>query len=143
MMICHRIYRLQSWLVRALIPEGQVGSYILYRSGNPIYVGRSDTDLRRRLVQHAAAGTNEYFRYDVHLSATHAFRAECSLYHAVDRPLANRIHPDAPDYLDIECAFCSTSLYGVLDKRLVANPVIPNQPSRRLPASASTERTSI
>lgn len=119
-MIRHRIYRLQPWLVRALIPPDQLGSYILYRAGAPIYVGRSDTDLRRRLLQHAAAGTSEYFRYDVHPSASHAFRAECSLYHALDAPLTNRIHPDAPDYLDVDCAFCTISLHDVLDNRLVA-----------------------
>jgi len=120
-MISHRIYRLEPWLVRALIPADQVGSYILYRASAPIYVGRSDTDLRRRLLQHAAAGTGEYFRYDVHPSPSHAFWAECSLYHAIDGPLTNHIHPDAPDYLDIECAFCSTNLHDVLDNRLVAN----------------------
>ena len=104
----------------ALIPADKVGSYILYRACAPIYIGRSDTDLRRRLVQHAAAGTGEYFRYDVHPNPTRAFRAECSLYHAVDGPLVNRIHPDAPDYLDIDCAFCNANLHDVLDNRLVA-----------------------
>lgn len=116
-----RLYRLHPWLVRALIPPDQVGSYILYRAAFPIYVGRSDTDLRRRLLQHAGAGTAEYFGYEAHPSPSHAYRAECSLFHAADGPLANRIHPDAPDHLDVECSFCSTSLYKVLDNRLVAN----------------------
>jgi hypothetical protein len=80
-MISHRVCRLEPWFLRALIPPDQVGSYIFYRAEAPICVGRSDTDLRRRLLQHAA-----------------------------------------PNYLDIECAFCSTNLHEVLDKRLVANP---------------------
>lgn len=117
----HRLYRLWPWLVRALIPPGQVGSYILYRAALPMYVGRSDSDLRGRLLQHAYAGIGEYFRYDVHRSASHAFRAECSLYHAADTPLTNCIHPDAPDYLDVDCTFCSISLHDVLDNRLVAS----------------------
>lgn len=121
-MIRHRVYRLQPWLVRALVPPDQVGSYILYQAGNPLYVGRSDTDLCRRLLEHAGSGMGEYFRYDVHPTRSHAFRAECSLYHALDGPLANRIHPDTPDYLDLDCAFCSTSLLTVLESRLVANP---------------------
>lgn len=120
-MIRHRIYRLQPWLIRALIPPKQVGSYILYRAGEPIYVGRSDTDLQHRLLQHAATSAGDYFRYDVHPSASHAFQAECSLYHAIEGPLTNRIHPDAPDYLDIDCSFCSSSLSDVLDNRLVAH----------------------
>lgn len=116
-----RLYRLHPWLVRALIPPDRVGSYILYRAAFPIYVGRSDTDLRRRLLQHAEAGTAEYFSYDVHPSPSHAHRAECSLFHAADGPLTNCIHPDAPDYLDIQCSFCSASLHEVPDNRLTAD----------------------
>lgn len=52
-----RLYRLSPWLIRALIPVGYIGTYKLFRLGEtePIYVGRSDTCLRNRLLRHAQA----------------------------------------------------------------------------------------
>lgn len=117
-----------------------MGSYILYRATFPIYVGRSDTDLRRRLLQQAGPGTAEYFGYDAHPSPSHAYRAECSLFHAADGPLVNRIHPDAPDHLGVDCSFCSTGLHEVLDNRLVATCSTNASRVGDQPASARRER---
>lgn len=118
-MIRHRLYRLRPWLVRALIPPEQVGSYILYRAAVPVYVGRSDSDLRRRLLQHTGAGTAEYFSYDIHPSPWQAFQAECSLYHATIGQLTNRVHPRAPTSVATVCPFCGNELHQLLDSRLV------------------------
>jgi hypothetical protein len=116
--IRHRLNRLRPWLVRALIPPERVGSYILYRAAVPVYMGRSGSDLRRRLLQHAGVGTTEYFGYDVHPSPWHAFQVECSLYHAGTGQLTNRVHPRAPTSVATACPFCGIQLCQVLDNRL-------------------------
>ena len=114
-----RAYRLRPWLVRALIPASRIGTYVLYRHGQAIYIGRSDTDLRRRLLEHAAVRRGDYFTYAVHRTSCQAFEVECSLYHAVDGALANRIHPDAPDFADVRCAFCPAEFAEIRASRLV------------------------
>ena len=120
-MSAQRAYQLRPWLVRALIPAAHIGSYVLYRRMVPTYVGRSDTDPRRRLLEHAAAGRGDYFTFDVHPSSWHAFQVECSLYHGVEGHLGNRIHPDVPSFTDSQCPFCRAQLHQVLDNRLVPN----------------------
>ncbi|MER6279769.1 GIY-YIG nuclease family protein [Streptomyces sp900105245] len=113
-----RSFRLAPWVVRALIPEGYMGTYVLYRRGAPHYIGRSDTCLRRRLLEHAALVRGEYFTYDVHLSADQAFTAECSLFHALRPQLTNVLHPDHPDYSKAICPFCPATLRAVRQQRL-------------------------
>ncbi|GAB2646731.1 hypothetical protein GCM10009743_22980 [Kribbella swartbergensis] len=51
-----RRYRLSPWLIRVIIPPATLGAYVLWDDSAPIYVGRSDTDLRRRLISHAIRG---------------------------------------------------------------------------------------
>ncbi|MGW7314629.1 GIY-YIG nuclease family protein [Streptomyces sp. NPDC054865] len=84
-----------------------VGSYVLYTSmGLPRYVGRSDTDIRRRLLRHCTDQRGAYFTYDVHNNAVSAFDMECALFHALSPQLTNRIHPDRPDFHETACVFC-------------------------------------
>lgn len=101
-----RAYALTSWMVRALIPEARIGSYVLIDSGEPVYVGRSDTCLRRRLLQHAHRQRAEYFAYNVHHTRIQAYTMECALYHALTPQIRNRIHPDSPDRAVVRCSFC-------------------------------------
>lgn len=115
-----RLLRLKPWLVRATIPPGWAGTYILHRAGEPIYVGRSDTDLRRRLIQHCGTEKGEYFSYDTHYSATAAFEVECSLYHSLQDSIINILHPDAPNFSDASCPFCASNLKQVLANRIDA-----------------------
>lgn len=117
-----RLLRLKPWLVRATIPAGCAGTYTLHRAGGPIYVGRSDTDLRRRLIQHCGTRKGEYFSYDTHHSATAAFEVECSLYHSLQGSIINILHPDAPNFSDATCPFCASQLKQVLANRVDARP---------------------
>jgi len=110
--------RLSRWVVRALIPAGLIGTYILHRGGSPIYVGRSDTDLQRRLLEHSARARGDYFTYDVHYSPEQAFEVECSLFHALRPTITNVLHPDRPDHLTPLCPFCPDTLIDVLGNRL-------------------------
>jgi hypothetical protein len=105
-----RRYRLRPWLVRSLIPVGQTGSYVLYRSGRPVYAGRSDTDLRRRLLAHAASARADYFTYDVHHNPAMAYSAECLHFHLLDRPIDNVIHPAHPAGESGPCSYCAPAI---------------------------------
>jgi hypothetical protein len=115
-----RLLQLRPWLVRAVVPAGLLGTYVLHRDVEPYYVGRSDTDLRRRLLQHCEAGLANYFSYDVHRSPQTAFDVECSLFHALAGVLANAIHPGAPDRSGARCPFCPDQLRDVLEGRVTA-----------------------
>jgi hypothetical protein len=92
---------------RALIPESRIGSYVLIDGDKPVYVGRSDTCLRRRLLQHANRQRAEYFAYNIHHTRIQAYTMECALYHALIPEIRNLIHPDSPDQTAVRCSFCS------------------------------------
>jgi hypothetical protein len=117
-----RLYRLSPWLVRALIPSGLIGSYVLYShtdAGVRIqYVGRSDTDLRRRLVSHASRRLAAYFDYAVQHSAEHAYVMECASFHALARRITNRVHPARPRGVRSPCPFCRHVAQRIRTERL-------------------------
>lgn len=104
-----RAYRLRPWLVRALIPARRTGSYVLFAGNRATYAGRSDTDLSRRLVGHARAGSADYFDFDVHPTRERAFIAECAIFHLLvgTAHARNVLHPATPAGSDIFCPFCT------------------------------------
>ncbi len=105
-----RLYVFKPWMVRALIPEQVVGSYMLYtidgKRAVPIYCGRSDHDLRRRLVTHPFLRKAAYFDYFVHPGPEQAFINESTLYHLYKGKIRNLIHPAAPNHSHIKCPYC-------------------------------------
>ncbi|MFI7484068.1 hypothetical protein ACH9EU_16830 [Kocuria sp. M1R5S2] len=113
-----RPFRLTPWLVRALVPERRIGTYALHRDGAVVYIGRSDTDLQRRLIQHATAHRAEYFTYDVHHSVQHAFEVESSMFHNLQGSLTNCIHPASPAATGAQCPFCRHQVQLALTQRL-------------------------
>ncbi|MFF4197470.1 GIY-YIG nuclease family protein [Nonomuraea sp. NPDC001831] len=110
--------KLAPWVVRALIPAGLIGTYMLYRNARPVYVGRSDSDLRQRLLRHAGNRRGEHFTYDVHFTPLQAFEVECSLFHTLRAQIENVIHPDQPDHMSARCPFCHSTLVETLAARL-------------------------
>lgn len=103
-----RLHRLRPWLVRALIPEGLTGTYVLFKDGEAEYIGRSDSCLRRRLLVHAYRRRAHYFRYEVHNHAVDSFGMECALFHAPPGArLSNRLHPASPQGSAARCPFCA------------------------------------
>lgn len=111
------------WLIRAMIPAGTIGTYTLWDDGKPIYIGRSDTCLRRRLIEHASkrpAGL--YFTFDVSRSPQDAYAMECSLFHAIGDDTTNIDHPPRANHEDPACPFCRESLDTILNNRLGAQP---------------------
>ncbi len=95
------------------------GVYVLARRGfsglEPLYVGRSDSNLHGRLVDHMI-GTDDspelrsaspkVYWYEGFPIAMYAFERECLLYHTGTFPL-NRIHPAKPDEYS-RCPVCWT-----------------------------------
>ncbi|MEO9322233.1 hypothetical protein ABFT23_02000 [Nocardioides sp. C4-1] len=117
-----RRYQLRPWLIRTLLPPTTIGAYVLWESDRPVYAGRSDTSLRRRLLEHAGRRSAEYFSYDAASSVSAAFDMECSLFHALGSGLRNSIHPQRPYDRHHDCAFCASS---VAHARLWAHPDVP------------------
>lgn len=119
-MTTDRRYRLTSWLVRCLLPDDAIGTYVLWDQEQPVYAGRSDTSLRRRLIEHARVLAGTHFTFNVIHSPAAAFDLECSLYHALPRTIRNQIHPDRPEHVAAECSFCRTVLDRIRSARLPA-----------------------
>lgn len=113
-----RTYRLVPWVIRALIPHHLPGTYTLFNTTGTIYTGRSDTDLRRRLVEHARTGRAEYFDFDPHRSVGAAYLTECASYHALGTGLQNAIHPAAPRGTTETCPFCRLAALDTIAARL-------------------------
>jgi hypothetical protein len=129
-----RPLRLRPWLVRALIPPRLIGTYVLYTAhGRPIYVGRSDTDVRRRLLRHCTDRHGDYFTYDMHHTTVNAYDVECALFHLLAAEVSNRIHPDRPDFHPTTCAFCrplQTRLRLRASNDQSTQPLMPAKDSR-------------
>ncbi len=71
------------------------------------YVGRSDTDLNERLLDHV--GEYEHFTFQYASSEKVAFEQECRDYHRFGGEkgsLDNAVHPDRPDGFYWKCPIC-------------------------------------
>lgn len=68
------------------------------------FVGRSDDDLRARLLQ--LIGSDSLFKFERSATAEDAFRAECELFHSL-RPPGNRVHPGRPARTSWACPRCA------------------------------------
>ena len=67
------------------------------------YIGRSDKDLRDKLLSLIGSGNLFKFRYMA--SSEAAFQAECELFHDF-KPSGNRMHPDRPAGTNWVCPRC-------------------------------------
>lgn len=113
-----RRYLLRPWLIRALIPHGVLGTYVLWSPTAPVYVGRSDTSLRRRLLEHARVWPDIFFTYDVAHSPEDAYAMECSLFHALGDGTTNVDHPRRFTFADTGCDFCLDTVAQIREARL-------------------------
>lgn len=79
------------------LDKHQEGAFTVY------YVGRSDTDVNKRLKDWV--GKYKYAKFAYASSAKAAFEGECELYHA-HKPTDNVLHPDRPRGSDWKCPRC-------------------------------------
>lgn len=89
--------------------RGWPGTYRLRRSwtGPVRYVGRSDSSVRRRLLQHAREGDYSNFYVEHFETPVQAFFRESRLYHYHIGTIENEIHPARPAGYDGPCSGCS------------------------------------
>lgn len=103
-------YRLAPDVIRKLVPQGSPGTYRLHRDGHVVYLGRSDTDLRRRLLEHCLARRGDHFTWHLHTTALTAWTDECSQWHDLPLLAQNLVHPARPDGTTDRCSFCPDTL---------------------------------
>lgn len=105
-------YSLMDMVIDENVPASSPGVYALGHAGGAIgkvfyiyYVGRSDTDVNRRLKNHV--GKYLQFKYRCYGSAKAAFEKECCLCHDLGPSnLDNEMHPARPRATDWTCPRC-------------------------------------
>ena len=102
-------HRLNRRNVNRVTGEVSTGQYRLTRSrtGPTEYVGRSDTDLSRRLNEHLDEGYT-HFRYSPAGSVKSAYEKECRQYHyRLDNGNIDNVrHPARPRGTNYRCPVC-------------------------------------
>lgn len=102
-------YALTDEMIANHIADSFIGIYYLAVMQNEShtikYVGRSDINLKRRLLQHAARGAYQFFSIEETETIFEAFQLECREWHRIEG-LDNKIHPDAPSRLPYVCPYC-------------------------------------
>ncbi len=104
-------FKLDTDTINRTVPNAVIGAYVLgFQQPNTFsisYVGRSDEDLKQRLISH----TNEKytdFKFIVLPSKEEAFYKECNLYHDWgENTLDNKKHPDRPEGTNYQCPRCN------------------------------------
>ncbi len=98
--------------IAAKVTSGKVGNYALGYMGSGAksntfmvnYVGRSDSDLAKRLNDHV--DKQPKFMYSYAPSVDDAFKEECRNYHDFGPP-GNDVHPATPSGSSVKCPYCS------------------------------------
>lgn len=70
------------------------------------YVGRSDTSVKRRLLDHAREDDYDYFFVEHKKMPIDAFVRECNLYHRHVNTVENEAHPNRPRGYRGPCPRC-------------------------------------
>jgi len=103
--------KLNKEIVSSCLKDSQAGAYSLAikRDGkfNVKYVGRSDTCLKTRLLQHVKGKKSKYFSFAVCDTDVQAYHLECRGFHSFSA-LKNAIHPDNPNLKVCGCPYCAT-----------------------------------
>lgn len=101
--------------IRVLVPKGYAGAYLLLQGHTPIYVGRSDCCLRRRLCQHEKLAEASHLVWEPCHDPLRAFYLEAFWYDQLNHlpSMRNQIHPARPDGRDEPCPFCSVNAQAV------------------------------
>jgi hypothetical protein len=87
-----------------IIAKSPYGVYILSKTGKkPHYVGRSDNDLKGRILRSVKEKRCSYFWAQETSSPMQAYKLECKYYHKYEEIVVNEIHPDVPDGTNWRC----------------------------------------
>lgn len=107
-------FRLSFDAIEAAVNRKSAGVYALGREdaeGNfrVSHVGRSDSDVRTRLLDYI--GSEALFKYRYCSAAQTAFEKECELFHDFSPP-GNRMHPGRPKGTKWRCPRCQIFARG-------------------------------
>ncbi len=84
------------------------GVYMLAKSIRiPRYVGRSDDNVRGRLLKWVGSRKYSLFSVEHIRNPVEAFLRECGLYHYYRNQLDNKVHPGRPRGCRDKCPKCS------------------------------------
>jgi hypothetical protein len=102
-------FRFTPAAIRLYIPSQVIGSYLLLDHGHPVYIGRSDICLRRRLESHPLLGAATHVAWEAASTPERAFLSESFWFHELrrDGPVLNLVHPARPAGSDRACPYCS------------------------------------
>ncbi|MFJ7421427.1 hypothetical protein ACIQXD_22830 [Streptomyces uncialis] len=100
-------------VVNLQIPVGTIGAYLLLQyeqqQAAPLYVGRSDTCLRQRLIRHPLRSRATHFIAAPTRDSHYAYAIESYWYHrylSTSATIANLIHPASPAGTGRRCPYC-------------------------------------
>lgn len=103
-------YSLDDDTIDKEVAEKSIGNYALgYKNSKNVfivkYVGRSDTDVNRRLKEWVDDSEHPLFKFSYAKSVKEAYEKECRNYHDFS-PSENDMHPAKPKDKDWECPVC-------------------------------------
>ncbi len=96
--------------VSARVASAMIGNYALgYIGGDggffPQYAGRSDHDVKGRLLEWQKDGSYAAFKFSYAATVREAFEKECRNFHDFSN-MDNEVHPARPQGMDWECQCC-------------------------------------
>jgi hypothetical protein len=117
----HGPYPLTHDDIHAVVLEGVPGVYVLGTANSetnltPEYVGRDDSDLRRRLLRWAGEAPSSHFLFKHVTSPEEGYEEESRLYHQHE-PGRNKIHPASPEGHELTCRHCPPIEAAGADRR--------------------------
>ena len=103
-------YELNSATISAVVTRTSPGNYALGTKNDTgafavYYVGRSDTDVRGRLISWVGNTKRPLFKFSYSTSPKAAFEKECENYHDF-KPSDNNQHPGRPTNTNWKCPKC-------------------------------------
>lgn len=112
-------YAVRPDLLRAVIPPGHAGTYVLLQRNAVMYVGRSDTCVLTRLCRHELLLDATHVTWEPSSNPERAYRLEAAWFHQFRGPhLLNQIHPARPSGYKFNCPFCGAGDTAALVRAL-------------------------
>ena len=104
-------YDLTPVSINANVTQISPGNYALGRLKTKyaflvFHIGRSDTDIRNKLLSWVGKTKHALFKFNYASSPKAAFLRECENWHDF-KPSENPNHPDKPIYTDWKCPRCN------------------------------------
>ena len=109
-------YEFSKEKIDEIVNQNRYGNYALGELNNGIfivkYVGRTDEQwLNERISQHLGEASSlkyTHFKYIYEDDPVKRYYLECKNYHdfGENNHLLNKIHPDKPKEMNVECPFC-------------------------------------